>query len=33
MCMLYVHLVGLLKENKLSKMQGVSGFKILWFDG
>lgn len=28
LCMMYVHLVGLIKENKLIKMNGVSKFQI-----
>jgi uncharacterized membrane protein len=27
LCMLYVHLVGFVKENKLIKMHGTSNFK------
>jgi hypothetical protein len=29
--MLYVHLIGLVKENKLIKMHGISNFKIRRF--
>jgi hypothetical protein len=28
LCMLYVYLVGLVKENKLIKVRGISSFKI-----
>jgi len=32
LCMLYVHLVGLVKENNLINMHGVNNFKILYLN-